>query len=144
MVSVLDVLDSGDSDVVDSGGVVGDGRGGGDLDLLNLDGLNLDLLDLGHGQGVGVGQRGGGDDDGGDVADGVDETVLVDVLGEAFKGQGPESVLGGDEVTAEDGVDWPSHLSGGGSGGSGGQSNNSERLHVERRMSRSVKCVLLE
>jgi len=186
VVSVLDVLDGWDGDVVvggggdvvvggggdgdgGSGGVVGDGgREGGDLDLLNLGGLNLDLLDGSHGQGVGVGQGGGhvvdsgsgdvvdgrsgsvgddggsgGGDDGGDVADGVDETVLVDVLGEAFQGKGPEAVLGGDEVTAEDGVDWAGHLGGGGSGGGGSQSNNSEGLHVESRK-RSVKCVLLE
>merc|ERR1719210_3189767 len=92
------VVDSGGGDDGGGGsGVGGDGREGGDLDLLNLDGLNLDLLDLGDRQGVGVGQRGSGQvvdgwgggggsgsDDWGGVADGIDESVLVDVLREAF------------------------------------------------------------
>ena len=173
VVSVLNVLDSWDGNVVDSwgsddsrgssgvvgdgsrgGSVIGDRREGGDLDLLNLGGLNLDLLDGGDGQSVGEGRggimdgggggsighggsggghvhRGSGSNDGSDVTDGVDETILVDVLREAFKSQGPEAVLGGDKVTSKDGVNGAGHLSGGGGGGGSGEGNNS--LHVQNK-----------
>merc|ERR1719376_495939 len=111
------------------GGVSDDGRG---LQLLDLGLLDLDLL----GEGGGVveewgSHRGVGVDHWSHLADGVDETVLVVVLGESLQADGPEATLGGNQVTVG-GVNWAGGVGGGGSQGSGGKGGDgNELLHLE-------------
>jgi hypothetical protein len=93
-------------------------------------GMSVDGVSGGN-WGVSVDGRSGGNQGSGDGwGDGVDESVLVDILRESLESQGPEAVLGGDEAS-DHGVDGSGHLSvglghggGGGRGGQGRKSNN--------------------
>ena len=128
LVHLGDGVDGGGNGVVDvgGGGVVDGGEGGG-LNL-NLGGLSGDNGGGGnHRGGVGgvvdEGSGGVADNRGGDgLADGINESVLVDVLGEPLKGDGPQATAGGDEI-AEGGGEGTGGEAGGqvGVGGRGGQ-----------------------
>ena len=128
--------------VVDKGsGVGGVGHGGQGGGNLNLGGLGND--GLGDGDGGGGNDRGGGvgvvnkgsgvsvgHDGGNGLTHGVNETVLVDVLGESLEGERTKASVGGDEVT-EGGGEGTGGQAGGqvGVGGRGGQGTANEGTH---------------
>lgn len=109
---VVSVGESGGSQVLS----VGHSGGSNNLDLSGLDGLDHGGGDGGGGVGVHGGSgvndgsgvhNGGGVIDGGSgvhdgdhgLADVVNETVLVVILGESLQAERPQTTLGGDEVT---------------------------------------------
>merc|ERR1740128_697925 len=105
------------------------------------------LVDMGHGVGVvdrgndgggvGVVNQGSGvsvgHDGGNGLTHGVNETVLVDVLGESLEGERTKASAGGDEVT-EGGGEGTGGQAGGqvGVGGRGGRAQPT-RAHTETK-----------